>query len=102
MEGELRKYFMKRNWKKQLEESLKLKKYSKEKMMSYMSNGKAMIIPWIVPLKIKMQVSNISFFFQKNILVVKQTEKKELNICDYATKSGLMKYVLIIIFYQKG
>ena len=48
MEEKLLKCFAKNNFKGQIKQSFELKKQSREKVVKYMSNGKAMIIRLIV------------------------------------------------------
>ena len=50
----LLEHFIKNNWKKQTNKNLRLKKWLKEKEISYMSNGKDMIIHLIAGLIKKM------------------------------------------------
>ena len=50
MVEKLLEVFMKKNCKKQVKKNLEYKKYLKEKVINYMSNGKDMIIVLIVGL----------------------------------------------------
>ena len=53
MVKKLPEHFMKKNCKKQIKKNLELKKYSKEKVIKYMLNGKDMIIHLIAGLIVK-------------------------------------------------
>ena len=50
MVKKLLNYFMKKNYKRQINKNLELKKVSKEKVKNYMSNGKVMIVRLIARL----------------------------------------------------
>ena len=54
----LQEVFMKKNYKKQIGKNLEQKKYLKEKVINYMSNGKGMIIVLIVGLIKKTSYKN--------------------------------------------
>ena len=50
MVKKLLEHFMKKYCKRRVKKNLELKKYSKEKVMKYMSNGKVMIVHLIAGL----------------------------------------------------
>ena len=54
--------FIKKNYKKQVNKNLELKKYLKEKVINYTSNGKVMIVHLIVGLIKKILYKNESIF----------------------------------------
>ena len=60
MVKKLLEVFMKKNCKKLVKKNLEQKKYLKEKVINYMSNGKGMIIHLIVGLKKQFSYKNES------------------------------------------
>ena len=65
----------------------RFEKVIKGKSDSYMSNEKAMMIPLTAELIIKFYIKWV--IFQDHILVVNTKQKLNLNLSNYATKSGL-------------
>ena len=78
---------MKKNCKRQIEQSLELKKWLGENVINYMSNRKAMLIRVIVRFTREMYLYKISQYFPKRY---KSFGKNvELDLFNYVTKADL-------------
>ena len=72
-EKKLLERFLKNNCKRQIKCSLELKKYSREKIINYMSNGEIMVIHLIVGLMKK--IFYIKRHFQNHTVIIKPKQK---------------------------
>ena len=88
MGKELLERFTKKNYKRQIKQSLKWKKKSWEKVINYMPNGKVLIICLKVGLLKKILLYKMSCF-SETCSCNKKKIKVELYLFNYATKSGL-------------
>ena len=80
--------FTKKTCKKQVKQSLELKKQLREKVINCMSNGKAVIYFLTVRLIKKISLSKISYFLEPYTRS-KNKMKVELDLSNYAKKSDL-------------
>ena len=81
--------FMKKNYKKQIKKNLEQKKYLKEKVINFLSNGKDMIIHLIVGLIKKKPHIKMSQYFPKPFRRFLGNINVKVDLSNYATKTDL-------------
>ena len=80
--------FIKKNDRVQINENLELKKYLKEKAINYMSNGKVIIIHFVVGL-LKRTLHKMSKYFPKPYEPFGGDIKVKVDLSNYAKKADL-------------
>ena len=81
--------FYKKELQKQIKQSLELKKYPREIMINYISNGKAIIILFIARLIRKMLLYKVSKYFLNLYESFGKNVKVGLELSNYAAKADL-------------
>ena len=81
--------FYKKELQKQIKQSLELKKYPREIMINYISNGKAIIILFIARLIRKMLLYKVSKYFPNLYESFGKNVKVGLELSNYAAKADL-------------
>ena len=81
--------FYKKELQKQIKQSLELKKYPREVMINYISNGKAIIILFIARLIRKMLLYKVSKYFLNLYESFGKNVKVGLELSNYAAKADL-------------
>ena len=81
--------FYKKELQKQIKQSLELKKYPREIMINYISNGKAIIILFIARLIRKMLLYKVSKYFLNQYESFGKNVKVGLELSNYAAKADL-------------
>ena len=81
--------FYKKELQKQIKQSLELKKYPREIMINYISNGKAIIILFIARLIRKMLLYKVSKYFPNLYESFGKNVKVRLELSNYAAKADL-------------